>query len=469
MPVQNLIQIRRGSASTWTSTNPILSAGEWGLETDTGRYKLGDGITSWTSLKYSSLLPSSNDLAGASGVAVSFGTNGIPVTVSVTGISSSQVTDFNSAVSAIVASGSLSTEQVMDIVGSGIVGGSGISTSYNGSSQLTISVSGLTSSYISDFNSAVTGLAPVSNIVAGSGITVANTGSVYSVSLSNATIQSSGITDFVDAVNDRVYDLLTAGSGIALTYTDNNNDTSTLQIAVSGVALSGHTHTISDITDVTSSATELNYLDGSIPGTGVASKAIVLDSDKSITGINAITTSGNIIVGGNLTVNGTTTTVNSNTVEIGDSIILLNRDETGSPSQDAGIEIERGTDTNVSLLWDETLDRWTVGTGTFVAGTFVGNLTGNASTVTTNANLTGDVTSIGNSTSIASGVIVDSDINASAAIAYSKLNLNNSIVNADIASGANIAVNKLASGSVGQILQVSSSGIVWGGIDGGSP
>ena len=47
--------------------------------------------------------------------------------------------------------------------------------------------------------------------------------------------------------------------------------------------------------------------------------------------------------------------------------------------------------------------------------------TGNAATVTTNANLTGDVTSTGNSTAIATGVIVDADINASAGIAYSKM------------------------------------------------
>jgi hypothetical protein len=60
-------------------------------------------------------------------------------------------------------------------------------------------------------------------------------------------------------------------------------------------------------------------------------------------------------------------------------------------------------------------------TGIITATTFVGALTGTASSVTTNANLTGDVTSTGNATAIAAGVIVDADINASAAIAVSKL------------------------------------------------
>lgn len=60
-----------------------------------------------------------------------------------------------------------------------------------------------------------------------------------------------------------------------------------------------------------------------------------------------------VTIGGNLTVTGTTTYVNSNTVEIGDSILLLNRDEAGAPTQDAGFEVERGTGTNVSFLWKE--------------------------------------------------------------------------------------------------------------------
>lgn len=75
--------------------------------------------------------------------------------------------------------------------------------------------------------------------------------------------------------------------------------------------------------------------------------------------INGVTSiNGNTSIVGDLTVTGTTTTVNSNEVNIGDSIILLNSDETGVPSQDGGIEIERGTDDNVALFWNETADAW---------------------------------------------------------------------------------------------------------------
>ena len=49
------IQLRRDTASNWTSANPTLAAGEFAIETDTDKYKIGDGSTAWTSLGYSSL------------------------------------------------------------------------------------------------------------------------------------------------------------------------------------------------------------------------------------------------------------------------------------------------------------------------------------------------------------------------------------------------------------------------------
>jgi hypothetical protein len=52
MAVVTQIQVRRGTATQWTSTNPTLAAGEWGYETDTGKAKIGNGSTVWTSLSY---------------------------------------------------------------------------------------------------------------------------------------------------------------------------------------------------------------------------------------------------------------------------------------------------------------------------------------------------------------------------------------------------------------------------------
>lgn len=49
------IQLRRGTAGAWTTANPILAAGEFGLESDTSLFKVGDGVTAWTSLAYGGL------------------------------------------------------------------------------------------------------------------------------------------------------------------------------------------------------------------------------------------------------------------------------------------------------------------------------------------------------------------------------------------------------------------------------
>lgn len=118
-----------------------------------------------------------------------------------------------------------------------------------------------------------------------------------------------------------------------------------------------------------------------------------------------VTLGGNLIVGGNFTVSGTTTTVNTETINLADNQIVLNSNETGTPSQNGGIEIERGTSANKTFVWNESTDKWTVGSETLVAGTFEGNLTGavtgNATTATTLATaraiaLAGDVTGTAN-------------------------------------------------------------------------
>ena len=123
---------------------------------------------------------------------------------------------------------------------------------------------------------------------------------------------------------------------------------------------------------------------------------------KSIDG--TLKVDDNLVVTGDLTVSGTATTVNSETVTIADNIIVLNSNVTGTPSENGGIEIERGTSSNKSLIWNETDDKWTVGSETFVASMFEGNLTGNVT-----GNLTGNVT--GNMTSTGVSSFTQIDIN----------------------------------------------------------
>ncbi len=65
-----------------------------------------------------------------------------------------------------------------------------------------------------------------------------------------------------------------------------------------------------------------------------------------------------VVIRGTLQVDGTTTTVNSETLTIDDNKIVLNDNVTGTPTEDAGIVIERGNQTNTELRWNESDDDW---------------------------------------------------------------------------------------------------------------
>ena len=80
MAVVTQIQVRRGTASQWTSTNPTLAAGEWGYESDTGKVKIGNGSTAWNSLGYTG----AGDIEGVTaGTGLSGGGTSGTVTVSI--------------------------------------------------------------------------------------------------------------------------------------------------------------------------------------------------------------------------------------------------------------------------------------------------------------------------------------------------------------------------------------------------
>lgn len=128
-----------------------------------------------------------------------------------------------------------------------------------------------------------------------------------------------------------------------------------------------------------------------------------------------------LTVSGNLTVSGTTTTINTQTLNVEDNIIVLNSNFSGADNVvDAGIEVERGDETNVQFIWDESEGEWTLGSEILSAGGFTGNVTGDltgsvrpnggpnsvtANTITTSGtlNVTGATITGANTTSISEG------------------------------------------------------------------
>jgi hypothetical protein len=104
-------------------------------------------------------------------------------------------------------------------------------------------------------------------------------------------------------------------------------------------------------------------------------------------------TAADLTLSGNLTVNGTTTTVASTNTTISDGLLELANGTTGTPANDTGIVIERGSENNAFIGFDESADKFIVGTGTFT-GSSTGDLSITTGTLVADVegDLTGDVT-----------------------------------------------------------------------------
>lgn len=241
--------------------------------------------------------------------------------------------------------------------------------------------------------------------VTGSG-TMTNLGSVSittTVGNDSHTHSAENITGLPTYINNVVGDMVTGNSesGLSVTYRAvdgtldfalTNDPTITLTGDVTGSGTMTNLGNVSIAATVQPNSVALgtdttgDYVESLVEGTGVT---IANNSGEGATPTisigQAVSTNSNVmfndvVVSGDLTVSGTTTTVNTETVNLADNIILLNSNETGTPTQDGGIEIERGTATNKKLVWDESEDEWTIGSDRFKAGAFEGTLVGNAYT-----------------------------------------------------------------------------------------
>lgn len=143
-------------------------------------------------------------------------------------------------------------------------------------------------------------------------------------------------------------------------------------------------------------------------------------SGNTVTWANIIVSGSDVslddlTVSGNLTVQGTTTTINTQTLNVEDNIITLNSNFSGADNiVDAGIEVERGDETNVSFLWDESEGEWTLGVETLRAGDFIGTVHGNVvGSISPNGSpntLTGNVINGGNITATGNLIVTGATI-----------------------------------------------------------
>jgi len=291
-------------------------------------------------------------------------------------------------------------------------GGDLITTSWNNTSKtLTITHDDVTRT---DSISAVSPQ-PDGTFTVVDGVTTTDEGHVTAINVKTVTLPSyaTSATTVNDVANIRLTDTnnvtddiaLVGGSQIDVTVTgareitiahaDTSEETSITGLLTTeifdGITIDGNGH-ITALTTRNLTTTDIGALDR---GNLTVVDSTISSTDNTITINPASTaTTGTVIIAGDLRVDGTTTTVNSTTIELGDNIIVLNSGEEGTPSMNAGFEIERGTFDNVSFLWNETNDRFEItdANETYVVGRkyvktlLEGDFTGATATVTHNLN-----------------------------------------------------------------------------------
>ena len=199
-----------------------------------------------------------------------------------------------------------------------------------------------------------------------------------------------------ERVDDRVAALIVGGSNITATYDD---AAGTLTLAGSAAYSNADARQAISVTDAGGDGSlAYNNSTGVITYNGPSSSEVrahlsagtgITYSAGQISIGQAVATNSNVqfadlTLSGDLTVNGTTTTVSSTNSVIADALIELGNGTSGSPSNDAGLVIERGSSDNVFIGWDESADAITFGTGSFT-GASTGNLTITPSAVNTGA------------------------------------------------------------------------------------
>lgn len=520
------IQVKRTTASAWTSLNPTLDVAEIGYETDTGKFKIGNGSTAWTSLAYSITANlASGTLNDLGDVTITSAANG----------------DFlrwngsawiNDAVN-------LSTDTVGSYVES-LVAGTGISVTNNSGEGATPTVSlnasldnvsdvTITSpqefqslvyngsSFVNQYASVVTYVrnAEASTLTTGtvvylfgstgdhasvkradndSDTTSSKTVGVVAASIAsseNGPVITRGYVDGIDlSVGYSAGDVLWLGDNGAFTTTKPSAPKHLVFVGVvvratnNGIiyVATQNGYELEELHDVSISSpssgqflkwngslwvndaidlgtdTTGSYVQSLVAGTGVTlsnnsgetatptvaiGQAVGTTDNVTFAGVTAdvikigvtaageidtttgnltidsaggtVTIDDNLTVTGDLTVSGTTTSINTETLTVDDNIIILNNNVTSSPSENAGIEVERGTSANVSVRWNETSDKWEVTND----GTNYGNIvsTHDTGTVAT-AMIAEEAITQGK---LGDGSITNAKVNAFAAIVDTKL------------------------------------------------
>ena len=316
------MQQRRGTASQWTSANPILNAAEMGWESDTNKFKIGYGTNHWADLDYFIDANSTvNPSFGSSIVFEGATANDFETTLAITDPTADRTITFPDAAGTVALTSDISVT----------------ASSTNTFSNKSISLgSNTVTSTLAQLNTAVSDADLAS--LAGS------------ETLTNKTLTSPKINE----------DVAVTATATELNYVD--GVTSAIQTQLDAKApLAGPTFTGTVVLPSTTSigdvsSTEIGYVNGVTSAIQTQMDAKAPLAAPAFTGT---ATAVNLTISGDLTVNGTTTNINSTSLVVEDKNIVLGdaATPTDTTADGGGITLKGATDKTFN--WVDSTDAWT--------------------------------------------------------------------------------------------------------------
>jgi hypothetical protein len=430
------MQQRRGTASQWTTANPILNAGEIGWESDTNKFKIGDGTNHWADLDYFADINSTvNPSFGTSIIFEGATADSYETTLQVTDPTDDRIITFPDATGTVALTSDIA-ELSQDAIDAALTAGTGITKTYNDAANtLTIAVDTATiQARVADVSDTEIGY--LNGVTSGiqtqldAKSTDSKTETFTNKSISLTTNTLTGTTaEFNSALSDSNF--VTTG--------DTGTVTSTM--ILDGTIVDG---------DVSASAAIAQSKIADLT-TDLAAKASL--SGATFTGAVSGT---DLTLSGNLTVNGTTTNINSTNLVVEDKNIVLG--DTAGPADataDGGGITLKGT-TDKTFNWVDATDSWTSsehinlasGKSYYVNGTLLSDI----SETLTNKTL---------SSAVATTALT---LNATAELRLADTDSSNYVgfKAPDTVSANNIWTLPAADGSAGQTLSTDGSGaLAW--------
>lgn len=372
------MQQRRGTAAQWTSANPILAAGEMGFETDTNKFKIGDGTNNWASLAYfvdASIVFDSSEVNALVTNAVNAVIDGAPNALNTLNEIAAALNDDENLYTTVT---NLITTASNDTLAN-LAAHYGSGTNVHGIADVSLLA---TTSYVASEISTHLG---VSTNVHG----IANTANLATESYageaaSNAVTQHLAVTTNVHGIADTSV-LATQSYADSAVSTHNSTTTS-----VHGIANTAVLATLTDASnaqtnaqtyadglasnyDASGSAANAQsaaqtYADGAVSThAGITSNVHGISDTSQLAYLNAanqtftgnMEVDGNFVVDGNFTVNGSNVLVSATQIQVEDTLLQLGHTNSGNTT-DLGLiaSYNDGTQKHTGLVKDVTDGKW---------------------------------------------------------------------------------------------------------------